>query len=1477
MKPSYIKYYVALLAFCLPLCFAFSQNVSVYTQHGDVKRTGWNAGEKKLTVANVKAASFGKLYSLDVDDQTYAQPLVVSDLTIAGGKHNVVFVATVNNSIYAFDADNGTRYWVKNYNPAGQRPPKNTDMTGACGGGYRDFSGNMGIVGTPVIDSVSKTMYFVNRTTDTPPGNNGTGSFFQYFHAIDLATGNERANSPVLITAQVSGTGDGNVNGIITFNPQKQNQRPGLALAKGIVYVGYASHCDWGPYHGWLLGYDATTLQQKIVYNTTPDGYNGGIWMSAGAPAVDETGNLYVAVGNGSVGVGNDRSNVRNRSESALKLTPAGNTLAVSSFFTPKNFQELENADLDFGVTQVLLVPGTNLAVTGCKDGNIYVMNRDNMGGFNATTDNVVQTISLGSGKSLRSSFAYFKGSQKSFFYTWSENAALKAFPYSPATGKFDEAGVVIGSAQGPNGANGTLLSVSSDGSKDGTGILWASHAASGDANQSVRPGILRAFDANDVTKELWNSNQNPNDNIGTYAKFVCPTIANGKVYMATFSNKFVIYGVTDTTQQVACNGTSNLARGKTTVASSNESSFYPASNATDGNATTRWSSAYSDPQWIYVDLGSCYNVCQVKLAWEAAYGKDYQMQVSDDATTWTTVQTVTGNTSLTNILPVKGAGRYVRMYGTARGITAGYSLFEFEVYGTAANTCGTPATLSVSAITRTSATLSWAAVSGATAYNVQYKTVAATAYTPVTVSTNSLSLSTLSCGTDYLFKVQAVCSANSDFSTDKAFSTSICDAACSFLPTRWQSQDVGRVGIVGEACFNNNIFRLKASGRDIWEGADGFRFAFKTFNGDGKVTARIDSLIANNPWAKAGIMFRETLDSTSRNALMALTPGNGATFQYRLTAGGQSLNTALAGIKAPYYVMVVKRGNRYAGYISADSVVWKQVGATVDLGFGSGPITAGIALSSHDNGQLARAVFSQVPIVFSADTTVNTTPPTPVCSTPNVALNRPAASSSTLSVDKSIYEFRAFDGDAATRWASSQGTDPQWLLVDLGKRYNVCSVSIDWAAELAKDYQIQISDDAAAWTTLKTITGNTAFSNILSVSGTGRFVRMYATARGTTLGYSINEMRVSGTALPDQPINLALGKTVAASSTENGFYPAAQAVDGLGSTRWASLPNIDPSWIYVDLGKTYTLSQVVLDWEVALGKDFQIQVSGDATTWNTVKTVSGNTSYVNVVPVSGTGRYVRMLGTVRGYAAGYSLYEFEVYGSEVAATASVYEAENAVLSGVQASTLWSGYSGTGFGDYINPAGDYINWTVNVPSAGSYQLGFRYALGSGANRPLELKVNGAVAQSALAFPPTATWTDWQFVRINATLAAGNNTIRLTATGLSGANVDRLEVITAPAALAAVQRIAEPAAVTVEKKAAIRLYPVPATDLLTIESDGVLGEVKVADGLRGFRQRVVIVSREAGRVILDVSSLPGGVYVVAVLADGKWVSSTISKQ
>lgn len=404
--------------FSISFLFLFSltaqaQKKSVLTQHNDLGRTDWYDQETVLNQNNVKRNSFGKLFSRVVDDQLYAQPLVILNLNLPGkGIKNVVFAVTVNNTICAFDADSANvedPYWKVNLTPANSRPPKHDDMTGACGGNYNDFSGNMGIVGTPVIDSVSNTLYVVARSLNTQ-----TNLYYQHLHAIDITTGKERNGSPKLITAQVDGTADENVNGKVIFDPQKQNQRPGLLLLNGIVYISWASHCDWQPYHGWMIGYDKATLEQKIVYNTTPDGGLGGIWMSGAAPSADEAGNIYLAVGNGSVGKNGNPADARNRSESALKLIPEGNTLKVSSYFSPSNIDHLEAYDLDFGVTQMLLIPGTDRVVTSAKDGSIYLLDRNNMGGFNTNTNSIIQTITLSAQATLGLLIHFIKAPLKS-------------------------------------------------------------------------------------------------------------------------------------------------------------------------------------------------------------------------------------------------------------------------------------------------------------------------------------------------------------------------------------------------------------------------------------------------------------------------------------------------------------------------------------------------------------------------------------------------------------------------------------------------------------------------------------------------------------------------------------------------------------------------------------------------------------------------------------------------------------------------------------------------------------------------------------------------------------------------------------------------------------------------------------------------------------------------------------------------------
>jgi len=513
------------------------QSVSVLTQHNDNSRAGWNEHETALTTSNVNAQHFGKVLTLAVDDQVFAQPLVVGHVHIKGGDHNVVYVATVGNTLYAFDGDDGTLYWVRNITAPGMRPPHNTDMTGACGGTYTDFSNNIGIVGTPVIDSVRQILYVVARSTD---GN----AFVQHLHAVSLSDGSEASGSPAPITATSPGSGDGSVNNVITFNGQTQDQRQGLTLLNGVVYVTFSSHCDWGPYHGWILGYDGGTLQQRVVYNATPNGSAGGLWESGTGMAADAAGNLYVVVGNGTVGDSADPTSVTNRGESALKLTPSGSTLQVASWFTPADYQFLNDNDQDYGSAGALLIPGSNYFFTAAKDGTLYLLDKDNMGGYLPGANQVQQVIQLTSGE-MHFHPAYYKGSAKEYVYLWPENAPLFAIPFDRGRNQLDRQTALMMTDGGPTGHSGAVLSVSSSGSADGTAIVWASYAVSGDAEHDVSQGVLRAFDANDITRQLWSSLQNSaRDGVGNYAKFASPTIANGRVYLPTFSNQVVVYGL---------------------------------------------------------------------------------------------------------------------------------------------------------------------------------------------------------------------------------------------------------------------------------------------------------------------------------------------------------------------------------------------------------------------------------------------------------------------------------------------------------------------------------------------------------------------------------------------------------------------------------------------------------------------------------------------------------------------------------------------------------------------------------------------------------------------------------------------------------------------------------------------------------------------------------------------------------------------
>ena len=518
----------------IALCDLAAAQVSVTTQHNDNSRTGQNLSETLLTPANVNPTSFGKLFAYPVDGMIYAQPLYLSNISINGGAHNVVFVATEHDSVYAFDADNqsgsgaGLLWQVSLLSPDHGAAAGATTVPWSAGA---DIEPEAGITGTPVIDPATQTLYVVSDSKE------GTSQVLR-LHALDVRTGAEKFAGPVTINASVPGTGAGSANGTLSFNPVWENQRPGLLLLNGIVYVGFSSHEDAGPWHGWILGYDGGSLRQTGAFCVTPNGVGGGIWMSGAGLAADRPdpvghpyGRMFVPTGNGDYGVAQ-----KNYSDSHLNLDLTGGVLTVADEFTTGIQAYLTNNDLDADSGGLLILPaqtaGThpNLLVQAGKVGTIYLLDRDNLGGYNTTSDQAVQELqdAVGS-RGVWSSPAYWNGT----VYYWGQFDHLKAF--SMINGLLSAKPVESSESQGFPGAT---PSISANGNSQG--IVW-SIDSSGSVNGAA--AILRAHDATNVATTLYSSTVNPlRDKAGAAVKFAVPTIANGKVYVGT-ARELDVYG----------------------------------------------------------------------------------------------------------------------------------------------------------------------------------------------------------------------------------------------------------------------------------------------------------------------------------------------------------------------------------------------------------------------------------------------------------------------------------------------------------------------------------------------------------------------------------------------------------------------------------------------------------------------------------------------------------------------------------------------------------------------------------------------------------------------------------------------------------------------------------------------------------------------------------------------------------------------
>jgi hypothetical protein len=506
---------IVLLAAAASPC---SAQTNVLTYHNDNFHTGGNLSETILKPSNVNAATFGKLFVLPADGKVDAQPLYVSLLNMPNdGVRNVVFVATEHDTVYAYDADQGgDPLWQASMLFSGETP---SDTLGCP-----QVIPEIGVTATPVIDlsaGAHGTIYLVAMSKDS------AGAYHQRLHALDITTGEEEFGSPAEINAVFPGTGDNSGGGLLFFDPKMYKDRASLVLSDGVVYTSWASHCDARPYTGWVIGYDQYSLSQTVVYNFTPDGEGGTIWGAGAGPAVDSDGNLFFQLANGTFDRKLDAGNFPYAGDfgnSFVKLSVARRNPKVLDYWTMHDSVEESDADIDLGSGGVMLLPdlidagGTvrRLGLGAGKDANVYVFDRDNMGRFDPSGDKTIyQELPRALSGPQLAAPAWFNNT----IYFGAIDDRIRAFTVTG--GRLSAVPMTTANAFG---YPGTTPSVSSDGKNDA--ILWAL--------ENTDPVVLRAYDAANIEKELYNSLQaaNGRDNAGEGIKWTPPAIADGKVFV---------------------------------------------------------------------------------------------------------------------------------------------------------------------------------------------------------------------------------------------------------------------------------------------------------------------------------------------------------------------------------------------------------------------------------------------------------------------------------------------------------------------------------------------------------------------------------------------------------------------------------------------------------------------------------------------------------------------------------------------------------------------------------------------------------------------------------------------------------------------------------------------------------------------------------------------------------------------------------
>jgi hypothetical protein len=519
------------VVFVAAMVTSLAAQVNVVTYHNDNSRTGQNLHETTLTPTLVQQSTFGKLFSQPVDGQIYAEPLVLGNVKIGGkGTHTVVYVATENDSVYAFDGNSNTG---NNANPLWHtsfiNPAQGITTVPSSDLGSNAISPQIGITGTPVIDPTNGSLYVVAATKEN-------GAYYQRLHALDVTTGAEKFGGPVVISAQVKGNGSGSSGGYISFDPFRSNQRPGLLLLNGSIFITWASHGleNEFTYHGWVIAYSETTLKQVGALCITANGDQGGIWQSGDGPAADTLGNIFLMSGNGTFDANTGGSDF---GMSYVKIATKGN-MKVADYFTPYDEYQESEEDMDLGSGGSLLLPyqeGSStpyLAIGAGKDGTLYVVNRNNMGHFNPNGNTqIVQAITNAfNGHGLYSGPAYWNG----YLYFWAANDVLRI--YQIQSGLVSSAPVATGTTTFGSPAASPVISA--NGSSNG--ILWAIDPS---GYPTAAPAVLHALSATTAV-ELYDSSQaGTRDTAGAAIKFAPPTVANGRVYVPT-AVELDVYGL---------------------------------------------------------------------------------------------------------------------------------------------------------------------------------------------------------------------------------------------------------------------------------------------------------------------------------------------------------------------------------------------------------------------------------------------------------------------------------------------------------------------------------------------------------------------------------------------------------------------------------------------------------------------------------------------------------------------------------------------------------------------------------------------------------------------------------------------------------------------------------------------------------------------------------------------------------------------